>query len=255
MLAALRPAATAAARRLIPSLHIRPSASRAAPLPRRFPYLASASATMSSAAGEVPVYERSAKEMKAYLDDYGVDHKDCIEKSELVARVKETLANPPPKPQKAAPAQEGRVGKAVVDLLGDKLLAKTGGKFNTSALQAKVVALYFSAHWCGPCRSFTPALSQLYSDKLKAQGVEVVFVSSDQDDSSFANYYKSMPWLALPFDARDVKQELSDKFNIQGIPSLIVLDAATGKTISQDGRSDVMRHRADVGTHWLKLVK
>src|SRR4051812_23397224 len=93
---------------------------------------------------------------------------------------------------------------------------------------------------CGPCRSFTPVLRQLYSDKLKSQGVEIVFVSSDQDDSSFRNYYSDMPWLALPFDARDTKEDLSSQFGIEGIPSLIVLDAKTGKVISKDGRRDVM---------------
>ena len=108
---------------------------------------------------------------------------------------------------------------------------------------------------CGPCRSFTPALRQLYSDKLKAQGVEVVFVSSDQDDASFANYYGEMPWLAVPFDARDVKENLSSQFDISGIPALIVLDARNGKVISADGRRDVMVHKQACGTHWLSLIK
>ena len=108
---------------------------------------------------------------------------------------------------------------------------------------------------CGPCRSFTPALRQLYSDKLKAQGVEVVFVSSDQDDSSFANYYGEMPWLAVPFDARDIKENLSSQFDISGIPALIVLDARNGKVISADGRRDVMVHKQACGTHWLSLIK
>jgi nucleoredoxin len=218
------------------------------------------SSDAAASASSVPVYEQGAKAMKAYLDEYGVDYKDCVEKSELVQRVKDTMENPPAKPEKkqaaaAASSAGGKVGQEIVNLLGDKLLAKSGGKFNTSALQAKVVALYFSAHWCGPCRSFTPALAQLYTDKLKSAGVEVVFISSDQDDSSFAKYYQSMPWLAVPFDARDVKQELSERFEIQGIPSLIVLDAATGKVLSKDGRRDVMSHKADVGNFWLRQIK
>jgi len=109
--------------------------------------------------------------------------------------------------------------------------------------------------WCGPCRSFTPVLRQLYSDSLKKQGVEVVFVSSDQDEDSFRGYYGEMNWLALPFDEREIKENLASAYRVQGIPSLIVLNGATGKTISADGRSDVMRHKGDVAAHWLSLVK
>lgn len=210
-----------------------------------------------SAAADKPIFEQSIVKMKAYLDSYGVDYKDCVEKSEIVQRVKDTLANPPPKPAPkpaAAAPEEGTVGKEVASLLGSKLAMKTG-KFPTASLKAKVVALYFSAHWCGPCRSFTPQLRQLYSDRLKAQGVEVVFVSADQDDSSFAKYFGEMPWLALPFSERAAADNLNNKFGIRGIPALIVLNAATGKVISDDGRRDVMQYKADVGTHWLKSVK
>ena len=44
----------------------------------------------------------------------------------------------------------------------------------------KVVALYFSAHWCPPCRQFTPMLKQAWNQakgRLKTKGsVQVVFV-------------------------------------------------------------------------------
>lgn len=44
--------------------------------------------------------------------------------------------------------------------------------------------LYFSAHWCPPCRGFTPALAQAYNETTN-KNVEVLFLSSDSDDSSF----------------------------------------------------------------------
>lgn len=77
-------------------------------------------------------------------------------------------------------------------------------------------------------------------------------MSSDQDDSSFDGYFADMPWLALPFDEREIKDELSSQFRIQGIPSLIVLDAKTGKIISNDGRTDVMREKGAVAAMWIK---
>ena len=49
-----------------------------------------------------------------------------------------------------------------------------------------VVGVYFSAHWCPPCRGFTPQLAQLYKDVTAAgKKFGVVFVSSDRDEKSF----------------------------------------------------------------------
>ena len=58
----------------------------------------------------------------------------------------------------------------------------------------------FSAHWCPPCRQFTPILANLYK-KLNASGrkFEVIFVSRDKDLNAFEEYWGSHPWVALPF--------------------------------------------------------
>jgi thiol-disulfide isomerase/thioredoxin len=117
----------------------------------------------------------------------------------------------------------------------------TGAKKATSELLADKTAvfLYFSAHWCPPCRQFTPMLVQAYNQHLKKKGVEVIFVSSDRDESSFKDYFGQMPWLAVEFSDRKTKEILSTKFEIQGIPALIALDS-TGKLISKDARSVIM---------------
>eukprot|EP00128_Syssomonas_multiformis_P013022 Colp12_sorted_trinity150504_noHs@30155 len=100
-----------------------------------------------------------------------------------------------------------------------------------------VVGFYFSAHWCPPCRGFTPVLAGEYN-KLKEAGkkFEIVFVSSDSDQNSFDEYFKEMPWAALPFEDRATKNELSKLFKVQGIPSLVLLNGQ-GKVIAEDGRS------------------
>jgi len=122
-------------------------------------------------------------------------------------------------------------------LLGETLLSKEGSVSTKDALAGKkAIALYFSAHWCPPCRGFTPQLAQGYSAHLKAKGLEVVFVSSDRDEESFKEYFGEMPWLALPYEARDLKNSLSKKYKVRGIPSLVVIDGA-GETITTDGRA------------------
>jgi nucleoredoxin len=127
-------------------------------------------------------------------------------------------------------------------MFGDELVFKGGATVNTStALASKeAIGIYFSAHWCPPCRGFTPTLCDKYT-ALKAAGknVEMVFVSSDQDEDAFSEYFGTMPFLALPFSKRDLKGELSSKFGVSGIPSLIFIDGKTGEIITKGGRGAI----------------
>lgn len=125
--------------------------------------------------------------------------------------------------------------------MGETLASANGPVKTAEALAGKVVAIYFSAHWCPPCRGFTPKFADIYN-KIKAEGknFEVVFASSDRDDASFKEYFAEMPWLALPFDDRKTKEKLSKMFKVSGIPTLVIMDA-DGKVITKDGRSAVMQ--------------
>jgi len=129
-------------------------------------------------------------------------------------------------------------------LLGDTLLTKDGEK--------KTDEVHFSAHWCGPCRMFTPAFSKTY-EALKAANkpFETVFVSSDRDEGSFSGYYGEQPWTALPFAARDVKAKLSKKFKVQGIPTVVLLDGE-GKTITANGRGVIANDPQGANFPWPK---
>lgn len=74
------------------------------------------------------------------------------------------------------------------------------------------------------CIRFTPKLCQAYKDlKTQRDDFELCFVSSDRDESAFNEYYGEMPFFALPFEHRQAKQQLSKRFGIQGIPSLLIL--------------------------------
>ncbi|CAM2717525.1 unnamed protein product [Rotaria socialis] len=56
---------------------------------------------------------------------------------------------------------------------------------------------------------------------------------------AFDEYYGEMPWLALDFSERDKKKELSNKFNVDGIPTLILLNGDSGDIICQDARDRI----------------
>jgi len=129
---------------------------------------------------------------------------------------------------------------AFTSLLGSELLDKGGKKVPTTSLQDKVVGLYFSAHWCPPCRQFTPILSGIYQQLQKEKkAFEIVFISSDKDEKSFQEYFGSMPWKALPF-GDDRKNSLGQTYQVRGIPALILLDPE-GNTLTTDGREVISR--------------
>eukprot|EP00978_Attheya_sp_CCMP212_P031853 scaffold121961_cov52-Attheya_sp.AAC.3 len=134
------------------------------------------------------------------------------------------------------------------NLFGNTLLVNgTEVDTRTALHNSRLVAIYFSAHWCPPCRKFTPMLCELYQhlkDKiLPTHGLEIVFVSSDRDPSSFRQYSGSMPWLSLPYENRAAQQSISARFGVRGIPALVVLDAISGEIVvsQEQSRSDVMR--------------
>ena len=64
--------------------------------------------------------------------------------------------------------------------------------------------VYVSAHWCGPCRTFTPTLLKFY-DEAREKGLEIVFISCDHSDASFQEYYSTMPWQTLPYDDEETR--------------------------------------------------
>lgn len=144
------------------------------------------------------------------------------------------------------------VKSKAAELLGDKLL-KGGEEIDTASAFGgkKAVALYFSAHWCPPCRGFTPQLAEWYTKDLNGKGLEVVFISSDRSEDDFKDYYKEQPWLALPFSARDKKAALSTKYKVEGIPALVIINPEDGSVITKDGRSSVSRDPTGEKLPWI----
>ena len=98
--------------------------------------------------------------------------------------------------------------------LPDKLLGQDHRRVSTAdALAGNIFGLYFSAHWCPPCRAFTPKLADTYlaiqdatglgalagqshaaqnaaGNAKKKKRLEIVFVSSDKGDDQFDEYFR-----------------------------------------------------------------
>jgi nucleoredoxin len=137
------------------------------------------------------------------------------------------------------------------EMLGNSFIRADGSEENAEFLEGKYVGLYFSAHWCGPCRGFTPTLANTYNT-LKGQGTnfEIIFVSSDRSEPQFNEYLQEMPWLALPYANRAAKSQLSSKFGVQGIPTLVILDPDQ-KVVTKKARGAIGADPSGANFPWI----
>jgi nucleoredoxin len=111
----------------------------------------------------------------------------------------------------------------------------------------KIIGLYFSGHYCPPCKKFTPLLAEVYEEikENNLNDLEIIFVSSDKEQDSFIKYYKEMPWLALPYERRDIKNKLCEQFNVKTIPTLIFFDN-NGKLLEREGRRFIEKNTNNI---------
>ena len=161
-----------------------------------------------------------------------------------------------------SPSQSG----PLIDIFGPNLLslemidestAQVQSHLTTDALRGKkVIGVYFSADWCGPCRKFTPELVAFYDKMNSRRGrkddFEIVWVSRCRDVNSYGQYFTHMGgWYALPpeeaMGARGAM--LSEKYKVKGIPTLVLLDDM-GSVITRDARNLIPKDKAGIGFPW-----
>ncbi|KAM9749508.1 nucleoredoxin isoform 5-T5 [Dama dama] len=136
------------------------------------------------------------------------------------------------------------------EVIAGPLLRNNGQSLESSSLEGSHVGVYFSAHWCPPCRSLTRVLVESYR-KIKEAGqkFEIIFVSADRSEDSFKQYFSEMPWLAVPYTDEARRSRLNRLYGIQGIPTLIVLDPQ-GEVITRQGRVEVLNDEDCRGFPW-----
>ncbi len=125
---------------------------------------------------------------------------------------------------------------------GKKLLNQKGELVDTESVLAdkQVIAVYFSAHWCPPCRQFTPMLKEFFQE-LSAEPFTIIFVSSDRDEDSMKAYFAEHgDYFACPFSDQQLSSALKENCGVTGIPMLAIVDK-TGKMLHANGRADVMK--------------
>ena len=142
------------------------------------------------------------------------------------------------------------------DLVGDSIRkgASASGHGTGSTLRrARVVALYFAAHWAPPCRAFTETLVSFYLEQnmRNEKGCfEVILISDDKASKAYEQHFADMPWAALPFHDHGRKEEIKKLFGVNGIPALVVLSFPDCLVITDDGVGDIFKKGSDAFADW-----
>lgn len=133
---------------------------------------------------------------------------------------------------------------------GLKALQSKSGEVPVAALEGKTVMIYFSAHWCPPCRAFTPKLAEFYRKHSAEKNFEIIFASWDQSKAEFDEYYQEHPWLAFPYESsKQIVEQLGSKYQVRSIPTLLVF-GPDGSLITREGRSSVVNDPAAAEFPW-----
>jgi nucleoredoxin len=134
-------------------------------------------------------------------------------------------------------ALQSAAGNVIYDAVKGDLVRWNNGTVAPMEDQAlankKLIALYFSGHWCPPCRKFTPELVQYYNRVAPQHPeFELIFVSCDKSLFAMQTYMRetNMPWPAI--DYQKVKgKDFINGYGGKAVPCLVLVDSA-GKIVS-----------------------
>ena len=148
---------------------------------------------------------------------------------------------------------------AVVSLsLLEELHAVSSSSLTLSSKTSPILGLLFAASWCPDCNA-SGVVSTVGRVLAAAEqhAVDIVYVSSDISEAELLQF-KPPSMRHVPFDNVELRTALKRQFRtcanrevgevmlgthiqrLHGIPTLILLDTATGKVLTTNGVEDVM---------------
>jgi thiol-disulfide isomerase/thioredoxin len=91
-----------------------------------------------------------------------------------------------------------------------------------SDIKSKYTVVVFGASWCQKCTEELPEIAKQYS-KWKAQGVEVVFVSLDENKEMFKNFTAIFPFISF-CDYQKWNSTAAKDYYVFGTPTMYLLN-------------------------------
>ncbi len=119
-----------------------------------------------------------------------------------------------------------KIGNVAPDMVFSGNLVATGYASDLpkklSDIKNNYSLVVFGASWCPKCTEELPEISKLYK-KWKAQGVEVVYVSIDEDKKMFEIFVKEFPFVSV-CDYKKWDSDIVKDYYVFATPTMYLLD-------------------------------
>ncbi|PHS07062.1 MAG: hypothetical protein COA88_09560 [Kordia sp.] len=120
-----------------------------------------------------------------------------------------------------------RKGKTAPDIVfnGDRFaLGYNQSTFpkKLSSIKSKYTVVVFGASWCPKCSEDLLEISSQYT-KWKEQGIEVVFISLDEDKEKYNNFVKILPFISV-CDYQKWNSDIVKNYYVFGTPTIYLLN-------------------------------
>lgn len=84
-------------------------------------------------------------------------------------------------------------------------------------------------------------LADLHEEMHPGKKVKIIYISSDHDEQSFHQYYRTMPWFALDYGDWKKRGDLLKFFKVDGIPKLVLIDGDSGRVLSTHANDKITK--------------
>ncbi len=141
------------------------------------------------------------------------------------------------------------------EIFGSTLYRADGSSVSVGTLESNpIIGVYFASPGCPACGGFTPLLVEVYEElKENGRAFEVVLASPGLSEDVLYEYMEDsqMGWLAVP-PGGNTASKLVNRYNIQWVPTLVILDEA-GNTLSYFGRDEVVDRGTGAYDLWMAI--
>ena len=131
-----------------------------------------------------------------------------------------------------------------------------------------LVGLLFAASWCDDCWETVPVIEKVAQAFPK--DIRMHYISSDRTAEEMNKYCNDAVFHSIPFENESERNALKRHFQTcakkemeqvgvlerkHGTPTLIILDAATGKVVTENGVDDCMQKKEKAVEDWKAMLK